>query len=435
MATSYPGGYDSLPRVDGRTMDEAGYSGPEVVDNLSDAVEAIQATLGLNPAGSYSTVLARLLALEERVIGVEGPTLPLYGSAYAADALQNLRVGYLDASLYQVSQRFRADRTGNIESIRTWLKNMGTVTPGYGLGDGGTIQITVQTDDNGIPSGTQVGTGTATAYPGAADGGGVNPGRFSDWTFDSVVPIVEGDVYHIVYVNVAAAPDEDYCSVNGTYQYSSPTALPTPVQPRWPDDSFATLSKHTGSWAVFPGTTPIMDLTFDDASHFGSAYMDLEYTNCPDITSTTHMVRESITPSENWTVSSVGVRIARTSGTGDLLVRLEDSGGTLIDSCSISTSAVPVLTKTANASAGIWVTGVFGSSQTLSSGTTYRLRLSTDSSTVLWTRGIQSGEGYGFDASTCFADGVMEYTTNSGSTWAQVTGLAQYGDVQFYLKP
>lgn len=374
-----------------------------------------------------------IAALTARVAVLEGTAvLPYYGPAYAIDALQNLRVGYLNADNYQVTQRFRAPKSGNITSVRTWLKNMGTVVPGYGLGDGGTIQITIETDSGGLPSGTQVGTGVATAYPGAADGSGVNSGRFSDWSFSSSVAITEGEVYHIKYVNIDANPDENYCSVNGTYQFSTPNPLPSPVQPRWPDDSFATLTKQTGVWQVFPGTTPIVDLTFDDASHWGSAYMDYELTNCPDITSTA-WVRERFTPTANRTVTGVAVRIAKTSGTGNLNIRLENGSGDLIDSCSLSTATVPTLTKTANLSAGIWVTGAFTSEPTLAASSEYRLRLSADASTTLWTRGIQSGEAYGFHSSTCFADGLMEYSTNSGSSWAQVTGLAQYGDIQFYL--
>lgn len=63
MATSYPGGYDSLPRPTASdTMDDTagGLDGPAVIDNISDAIEAIEAELGLDPAGNYSTVAARL---------------------------------------------------------------------------------------------------------------------------------------------------------------------------------------------------------------------------------------------------------------------------------------------------------------------------------------------------------------------------------------
>lgn len=63
MATSYPGGYDSLPRPSASdTMDDTagGLDGPAVIDNISDAIEAIEAELGLNPANEAATVAAAI---------------------------------------------------------------------------------------------------------------------------------------------------------------------------------------------------------------------------------------------------------------------------------------------------------------------------------------------------------------------------------------
>lgn len=61
MATNYPGSIDSLPRpTSTTTMDEAGYEGDVVIDNISDAVEAIETELGTDPAGAQATVAARL---------------------------------------------------------------------------------------------------------------------------------------------------------------------------------------------------------------------------------------------------------------------------------------------------------------------------------------------------------------------------------------
>lgn len=68
MATSYPGGIDSLPRPTASDrMDAGALGGPAVIDNISDAVEAIQTELGLDPAGGYATVGARLGAMDGAV--------------------------------------------------------------------------------------------------------------------------------------------------------------------------------------------------------------------------------------------------------------------------------------------------------------------------------------------------------------------------------
>lgn len=61
MATNYPGSIDSLPRPTSTTaMDATGYEGDVVIDNISDAVEAIETELGADPAGGAATVRARL---------------------------------------------------------------------------------------------------------------------------------------------------------------------------------------------------------------------------------------------------------------------------------------------------------------------------------------------------------------------------------------
>jgi hypothetical protein len=67
---TYPGGIPSLPRPTGSTtMDSAGFTGAEVVDGLSDEVEAIATELGTDPAGASATVAARLDALDTTVGG------------------------------------------------------------------------------------------------------------------------------------------------------------------------------------------------------------------------------------------------------------------------------------------------------------------------------------------------------------------------------
>lgn len=66
MATSYPGSVDALPRPTSSTaMNATGYEGDTVIDNISDAVEAIETELGTDPSGTvFSTVKSRLEALE-----------------------------------------------------------------------------------------------------------------------------------------------------------------------------------------------------------------------------------------------------------------------------------------------------------------------------------------------------------------------------------
>jgi hypothetical protein len=66
VASSYPGSLDSFDTIasDKKTSDSVGgRTHRQMHNDLGDAVEAVQAELGTDPAGSYSTVKARLDAL------------------------------------------------------------------------------------------------------------------------------------------------------------------------------------------------------------------------------------------------------------------------------------------------------------------------------------------------------------------------------------
>lgn len=61
MPTNYPTGYDAWNNPTSTTeMDDVGYYHDELHANTHDAIEAIQAELGLTPSGSYATVKERL---------------------------------------------------------------------------------------------------------------------------------------------------------------------------------------------------------------------------------------------------------------------------------------------------------------------------------------------------------------------------------------
>lgn len=61
MASSYPGAADTLAKPTSTTnLDDAGYLHDVVHTDVANAVEAVQATLGVNPQGGSATVVARL---------------------------------------------------------------------------------------------------------------------------------------------------------------------------------------------------------------------------------------------------------------------------------------------------------------------------------------------------------------------------------------
>ena len=346
----------------------------------------------------------------------------VYGTGFNSDTLANLNMG--GQWLYTPSYRFQAAQSSTLSAIRIHLLEP-THGPGYGGGTGGRIRVTVQTDNNGIPSGTVL----ATREFVWADSGGSN---FPLFTFASPATLTAGTRYHLVFSNIDANPATNYMSINTMYVFGE---VPVPRQPgRSDSDYFTALMKQGSTWSVKGGYTPNIDLTYGNGTHQGQGVIDIDTAHGSVISGTNNIVRERITVSGgNRVVSGAAVRIAKTSGTGNLVVRLEDANGTLIDSFSASTAQVPVLNSAVDGKAGVWVSGTFTAPRTLTNGATYNLRLSTDSATSLWTRGIQTGRMYGFHPSTYFDDGLLEVSTNAGSTWSQVPGLGQDGDLQFYL--
>lgn len=91
------------------------------------------------------------------------------------DGLANMQVGgpASGSPNTYVAVRFRATQTSTLKSfLAYWL---GPDRPGYGGGTGGTVRVTLQTDNNGVPSGT---------------------------------------TYDIVFTNIDASPTVNFCSID-----------------------------------------------------------------------------------------------------------------------------------------------------------------------------------------------------------------------------
>jgi len=73
MATNYPNQLDVLinPTATDK-LDSVTVPHHQQHSNLNDAVEALQTTLGLNPAGSHLTVKDRIISVEENITSLNG---------------------------------------------------------------------------------------------------------------------------------------------------------------------------------------------------------------------------------------------------------------------------------------------------------------------------------------------------------------------------
>jgi hypothetical protein len=167
-------------------------------------------------------------------------------------------------------------------------------------------------------------------------------------------------------------------------------------------------------------------------------YMEIWVHGYERITGSQYMARESFTVSgATRTVSSVAVRLRRTSGTSPLALRLETSTGTLIEEVSVPAASIPISAPGGDNGGAVWVSATFATSHQLAVGQSYNLRLATAADTEYSVFVIRRGVEYGFDPRTWFADGVASYTTD-GATWGT---FGYYGtthdgesDLQFYFR-
>jgi hypothetical protein len=342
----------------------------------------------------------------------------IYGSGMNADALNNLRIGPIPA----ISYRFRANHTGTVSQVHFYLI-VNASKSGYNAGTGGTVLIRLETDDGSSahnPSGVVLGSATI-PNPSAS---------FPEVALSPAPQLTAGNLYHLVFTNIDPNPTANYVSLDDLYMYSPLS----PMQPSYSDTDWAALIDENSAWSVYRYNTPIFEADFADGASMGMGYMEV-WVGVPEPISGNEAVREQFTVSMGETaVSSVSIRVARTSGSDNLTVRLEQSDGNVVEEGAIPASAVPLSSST-NPDY-VWVTYTFSALRTLLSGQGYHLVLQAPSSSVYQAYPIRKGSAYQFKPTTFFPDGYAQFTTD-GSSWA---GWTQWGvtnrsdsDLQFYF--
>jgi hypothetical protein len=355
-------------------------------------------------------------------------TSTYYGPGIGSDGLGNTTIG---PNQNKLSYRIRVQHTGYISSVQPYLI---MDHAGYWGGTSGQILVSVQTDDGSSshhPSGQKL-TSSLLINPDAVP---VPARYFPTFTFSGHAAVTGGEIYHIVFENPDPNPAVNYVSVDALYQ----AAAPVPSQPTIPDTDCAVLlfSNYSAAegtiWKPRQGYAPIVQMNYDDGFTEGFGYMEV-WVGAPQSISGSSSVREAFTVSEaSRAVSSVGVRVARLSGSGALTVRLETGDGTLIEQGDVAATSVPL-----NASATyVWATYKFSAPHTLSTGQSYHLVLQSPVSTIYQAFPIRKGSNYGYKNTTFFADGYAQFLqAGSWVGWTQ-WGVANRkdGDLQFYFAP
>lgn len=354
----------------------------------------------------------------------------IYGSGVSADSKDNVELGKVGQ---QAAHRIIESSDAPVTSLAVnWRGGSG----GYGLGNGGTIRISKQTDSGGEPSGVILGT-PVIVRPGLGSTAGENKAvaQIPNW------PSVKGRTVHYVFENVDPKPDQNWISLNETTVLGQVQASPAFTS------AFAVLSRivpplGNGAWKV-RNNLPVMDVGYSDGTHDGNGYFQTTYVedlSTTGIISGVQQARQTIKPKSPIAVRSLGVRVKRVQGTGPLTLTLDGTGRAV----TIDGSWIPLSPYPKPASSAHWDEASLAGARWLVSDipvtvlgpSQYYLRMSCPADTIYLINPLrevgnidQSGTSWG---SRVFRDGEAEYARD-GKTWQKAYKFDDRHDWPFAL--
>ncbi len=314
--------------------------------------------------------------------------------SYAGGKANN---GFWDRHAY----RFVAERSGAIKNVR-WENQTGT---GYSIGNGGSVQISIQTNSGGYPSGQKLGyTGV---YANAA-----TLGLYPVYTFSAQPQLVYGTTYHLVFQQVAAS--QGMTSVNDLADWvAPPDGLSIfPLQ----KSTLASIRYQNNAWKVMPGQIPIYDLTYADGTAKGQPMMGGGRPNQQPIAGG-NMARQSFDmygPSA--TVYGIYFALYRTAAVGPLTIRITNSSNKVLFQTSVDGNQVST-SSSGDTSPLHWLY-VPTSPTTFAAGGIYYVSFQAGAGGGLWALPINNGYFYGFRNSSCtYLNRSAQYSTSGGASW------------------
>ena len=387
--------------------------------------------------------LSLTLAFCVTVIASNAATEYCYGMYWRFPNVGNLQIGAVSNNYDVASFRIRAQHSGQVDSLRSYL--MPACGSTYSVGDGGIFRVEIQTDDgtsNHLPSGqvltslqidVNANQSTKTANPafGPLESGG---GCFNRLYFNAPATLEAGQLYHIVFTNPSPQADSNWYSVDCIFNY----VTVSPVQPAYSDTDLAVVTHggQIGGWSN-PNAhyTPIYSLYFTDGYVQGQPYLQMGYVlgdgGFP-IYGSTHKIRQPFIPSDaDKIATAVSTCAYRVGSPGDLRITLQDRNLNTIATGTVPASNFPT-TGTKNIR---WGKVTFGSPVTLVKGTTYYVEVTApgDSSNGYRAYSGENGKPYGFESNAAdgFKDGA--YSKHFGQYMNGGSWQTDYYDMPIYF--
>lgn len=119
--SSYPSGYDSFSSPGANLSSTPLHS--DMHDDMIDAMEAVQAELGLSPSGSDATVAARLDRLDRLGVKARATIATAQTGITTVEDLTNLSVSWsaVSSRLYRITWKFRITGTAANDLAAVYL--------------------------------------------------------------------------------------------------------------------------------------------------------------------------------------------------------------------------------------------------------------------------------------------------------------------------
>ncbi len=368
---------------------------------------------------------------------------PVTGNAMAMTSLANYPIG--QSRDWKVSIRFKSDYSGNLARFKLFWKYNAT---GYSAGDGGTIRITLRSDDGTAshnPSGTII--ASTTFSPNIRSGTDI---RFKDMSFDSPPAIEQGTIYHLHFENIHPNKGSNWISINNVFNHSRNESI---VQPAEDTSEWALLNRlGAGSWRISAGFCPILALGISTSGgttpnvYQGNGYMEFWGAASNGVrVGGSSLLRQGFTATQSLSVGGISVSAGRYSGSGSLQVELLSSNGTVLGTGTIGSGNFPSALSSTNCPSGasgerchVWGYAAFSTTPSIVAGQNYFVRVSAPSGSDYRFNFPRDGSvRYGWPAGTV-VNGRAEKSNSGGSTW---TGISYWGvsnrsdaDMEFFLE-
>ncbi len=359
-----------------------------------------------------------------------------YGVPWNADALDNDQIGYQPKR--QADIRFRS-KGGTFVSAKVFFIAATYVTRTYcnqppftasnpndcyAAGTGGTIRVDLVDDDgtashapatNVLASQTIMDPMNVTA---AAPiwGNGLDANFRVLSNFSAQPALVAGQLYHLRFTNLDAAPTTNYVSIDCLYHSLSNVDR----EPGVSDTDLAVLLSDDGTTWTVRKDTAVFQIGYQDGHSEGQGYMGTRVT-VPEPIAGAARARETFTPPANVTVTSVSVRLRVVGSPSPLAVRLEQSDGTLVEEGTLDASSF-------SKSIAAWATLKFATPHVLAAGTPYDVMLTAPSGANSYSiYPLEKGTQYGFDPKLVFGEGHADYDDGDAGF---VTVFKPWGDMK-----